>query len=395
MIPSTHTDDIPTTPFCEDELINLRPWSATSPLDFEAWKVLWQQEGAWELFFGEPSPKDGLIEAWFQAQAESLLSSGLQIFAIELNKNKEVVGACGVEVSKKRKSHLQLFCLIKKEVQKKGLATRSCKLLIAAVKEKYLAQKITASFPPKNKVAKEILQRLSFEYKDTSYAPNHKRVELFYELNLPLRPVETPAHAPTLTTPLAPTPTPEPTHPAPQLSLEAVVPTTASTPSRPPRHPPDKEPEEPASAAAAPTLSAREESPGNEAPQHILFYDGECGICQGFVSFFISKHCDKIYFAPLQGLTAQRLLSESHRSQLNSVIFWNSSVTLERSTAALSALSMLGGSYRILSTVLFWVPRPLRDFVYNLVAKHRHRIRRPSQLSCDSPPEELKKFFLE
>jgi len=43
------------------------------------------------------------------------------------------------------------------------------------------------------------------------------------------------------------------------------------------------------------------------------------------------------------------------------------------STAALRVANYLGGSWRLLQVARF-VPSPLRDAVYRLIARHRHRL---------------------
>lgn len=47
-----------------------------------------------------------------------------------------------------------------------------------------------------------------------------------------------------------------------------------------------------------------------------------------------------------------------------------------RSTAALKALALLG-KYRMIAKILLLVPAFIRDMIYDLVARHRHRLKRP------------------
>jgi predicted DCC family thiol-disulfide oxidoreductase YuxK len=110
----------------------------------------------------------------------------------------------------------------------------------------------------------------------------------------------------------------------------------------------------------------------------ILFYDGHCGLCHGAVKFVL-KHdrSGKAFrFAPLQGVTFQSRVSSSQRANLpDSVVVLTDDGTLSmRSNAFIHILRRLGGGWRILAGALAVIPRPLRDVVYNFVARIRYRV---------------------
>lgn len=65
---------------------------------------------------------------------------------------------------------------------------------------------------------------------------------------------------------------------------------------------------------------------------------------------------------------------------------------LVRSQAALKLAGYLGGGWRAL-TLLWIVPRPVRDWAYDVVARHRHRL--VSGGSCPEPTAENRGRFLE
>ena len=104
----------------------------------------------------------------------------------------------------------------------------------------------------------------------------------------------------------------------------------------------------------------------------IIFFDGVCHLCNGFIDTVISRDSDrKFLYAPLQGTTAQELLSPLDQRQLDSVIYFENNLTFYRSTAVLKILQNLGGVYRI--AMLGWLlPRPARDFIYDCIAKNRY-----------------------
>lgn len=102
-----------------------------------------------------------------------------------------------------------------------------------------------------------------------------------------------------------------------------------------------------------------------------VFFDGFCGLCNWFVDFLLPRdHAHRLRFAPLQGTTAAPLATDTVTPE--TVIYVEDSGEYHRSTAALAALSRLGGAWPFVS-VLGLVPRPVRDMVYDFVARHRYQ----------------------
>ena len=126
----------------------------------------------------------------------------------------------------------------------------------------------------------------------------------------------------------------------------------------------------------------------------ILFYDGNCGICTRSVRFLM-KHDphQRLRFAPLQGETAQSLLSEGLRKDLSTAVYRESEeVTYLRSDAALRALIDTGCRWRFMAKAALWVPKDLRDACYDWVAQNRQRLSLKS--SCPMPTEKQRKQLL-
>ena len=103
----------------------------------------------------------------------------------------------------------------------------------------------------------------------------------------------------------------------------------------------------------------------------IIFFDGVCNLCNGFVDFVIDRDGGIHKFASLQGETAQKILGE-RAIVLDSVILWSDGKILEKSSAALSIANEMGFPWA-LSGIFWLVPRFLRDWVYDFVAKNRYR----------------------
>jgi predicted DCC family thiol-disulfide oxidoreductase YuxK len=127
-------------------------------------------------------------------------------------------------------------------------------------------------------------------------------------------------------------------------------------------------------------------------PQQVIFFDGVCNLCNGFVDFLLSRdESRRFLFASLQGETAQAKLPKQAES-LKSVVLWTQGKAWEKSDAVLRILPQLGGPWRLISLFRF-TPRFLRDWVYDRIAANRYRLfgRRES---CRLPSPEEKARFL-
>ncbi len=108
----------------------------------------------------------------------------------------------------------------------------------------------------------------------------------------------------------------------------------------------------------------------------IVFFDGVCHLCNSFVDFAIQneKAAKKsLFFAPLQGEIALRLLPRSDREDLQSIVYWDGGKLHRRSNAVLHIFSELDFPWGWLSRLGFCVPAFLRDAIYRTVAKNRYR----------------------
>ncbi|MBX3731049.1 MAG: DUF393 domain-containing protein [Verrucomicrobiae bacterium] len=124
----------------------------------------------------------------------------------------------------------------------------------------------------------------------------------------------------------------------------------------------------------------------------LLLYDGECGLCHGFVRFVLRwERVPRIRFAPLQSAVG-REWSGRAGSGLETVLFVEGDALLQRSDAALAVARHLRAPWCWLrfATVL---PRGLRNAAYDVVA--RHRFSWFGKASCALPSPEQRGRFLE
>jgi predicted DCC family thiol-disulfide oxidoreductase YuxK len=104
----------------------------------------------------------------------------------------------------------------------------------------------------------------------------------------------------------------------------------------------------------------------------IVFFDGDCGLCNRLVLFLLKRDRRKILrFAPLTGKMARQWL-EDKDLQGETVIFLDDSGIYRKSEAVLRVLARLGGPWRIARAGL-WTPRFLRDGVYDFISRRRRR----------------------
>ena len=130
--------------------------------------------------------------------------------------------------------------------------------------------------------------------------------------------------------------------------------------------------------------------------KHILLFDGVCNLCIGVVNFIIKRDTkEKFKFAALQSESGQTLLKRFGLSthDFDSFIFISGEKYFIKSSAGLHVLKELGGVW-ILFYALIIFPRPLRDFIYAIVAKTRYRIFGKRD-TCMIPTPEVKRRFLQ
>jgi len=126
----------------------------------------------------------------------------------------------------------------------------------------------------------------------------------------------------------------------------------------------------------------------------IVLFDGECGVCSKSVELLFSIDQSKsIYFAPLQSNIAKEKLTQNGITNPNPNTFYyiDEEVVYSKSSGVLRVLRDTQSLYRWLY-IFRVIPRSIRDFFYDLFAKHRHRFLQKS--ACGLPSKELLERFL-
>lgn len=128
----------------------------------------------------------------------------------------------------------------------------------------------------------------------------------------------------------------------------------------------------------------------------VLYFDGVCNLCNGVVKFIIKRDKKaKFKFSSLQSISGQAILKQHNLSLVNleSFILIKDNKFYNKSSAGLMVLKELGGGWKLLYAFII-IPKPIRDFIYDIIAKRRYKIF-GKQDTCMVPTPELKERFLE
>lgn len=110
--------------------------------------------------------------------------------------------------------------------------------------------------------------------------------------------------------------------------------------------------------------------------QHpVILFDGVCNLCNSAVQLVIQKDVKNIFkFSSLQSNFSQNYLNTYYPELLNtdSILLITATQVYTKSSAVLKITQHLKGLYPILAA-LFILPKPIRDFFYDLIAKNRYR----------------------
>jgi predicted DCC family thiol-disulfide oxidoreductase YuxK len=126
----------------------------------------------------------------------------------------------------------------------------------------------------------------------------------------------------------------------------------------------------------------------------IVLFDGVCNFCNYWVNFAIKRDPKKkLKFTTLQGDTAKGLLPRYNISptSLSSVIFIENGKIYTQSSAALQICRHLKGGWKLFYGLII-IPKFIRDFFYNIIARNRYKWFGKKD-SCMVPTPELKERF--
>jgi predicted DCC family thiol-disulfide oxidoreductase YuxK len=106
---------------------------------------------------------------------------------------------------------------------------------------------------------------------------------------------------------------------------------------------------------------------------NIIFYDGDCGLCQRSIRFVYKADTKNIFhYAPLNGQTYNKIYGNV-KDPLTTIKFFHNQITYQKSLAVFEILKLLGGKYKIL-LIFKIIPIFICDYVYDKIANRRKLI---------------------
>jgi len=127
----------------------------------------------------------------------------------------------------------------------------------------------------------------------------------------------------------------------------------------------------------------------------IILFDGHCNLCNAWVKFVVKRDSTKkIKFAPLQSKIGKNILDENQiaGNYNESLVLLKDGEYFIKSTAAIKIFSLLDSWEKHLKYLIF-IPVPIRDFFYFLVAKYRYKLFGKLD-NCMIPSAEISERFL-
>ena len=133
----------------------------------------------------------------------------------------------------------------------------------------------------------------------------------------------------------------------------------------------------------------------------IVLYDGVCGLCNRAVQFLLKRdRHDRLQFASLQSDLAAKVLNRHGMNPkgldtVYAVLNYGepNETLLAKGDAFLFFAGVIDGVWSV-ARVVKVVPRPVRNWLYDFVARHRYQVFGKSE-SCMLPDPKQRHKFLE
>ncbi len=126
----------------------------------------------------------------------------------------------------------------------------------------------------------------------------------------------------------------------------------------------------------------------------IILFDGTCAFCERSVRLIAERDHGYFKFGASQNPEGRALLKRfgTSREATKSIILIEGERIYLRSEAVLRIATRMRAPWKY-AGVFLWVPRPIRDAVYRVVAAIRMRIAGTSN-ACEIPPPEIRERLI-
>lgn len=134
----------------------------------------------------------------------------------------------------------------------------------------------------------------------------------------------------------------------------------------------------------------------NWQQKHIVFFDGDCGVCNFWVQWILERDKkDQFMFASLQSGFGQKFLSERglDTNVFNTMYLWKpNQYYLIKSQAVLKIANILGGIYKVGSLFGKLMFPAVSNKVYDLISRNRMKL---ANQKCYLPTPHQRGKFIE
>jgi len=128
---------------------------------------------------------------------------------------------------------------------------------------------------------------------------------------------------------------------------------------------------------------------------NLVIFDGVCNLCAKSVRFIMRHEKDqRLRFAPLQSATGARLMRELglDPEDVKTFVLIADGRAFVKSDAAIHLARFLRGPWRLLGAIKI-IPRPIRDWLYDVTARNRYRWFGRSD-ECTVPAPDMRDRFI-
>lgn len=129
----------------------------------------------------------------------------------------------------------------------------------------------------------------------------------------------------------------------------------------------------------------------------IIFFDGVCNLCNGFIDYVIKRDTNKIiFYVSLQSEFSKETLKKHDiilDDTYNTIYYYSKGKLYSQSSAILNIFLELSTFHKIFGKTCLLIPKFIRDAAYVFIAKNRYKFFGKKE-SCRLPTPQEKKQFI-
>lgn len=130
---------------------------------------------------------------------------------------------------------------------------------------------------------------------------------------------------------------------------------------------------------------------------NILFYDGDCILCNRFINFLITNNKNSnLYFISQRCDNGKKLMKKykiNISEEYSTIYLVLDGIIYNKSNAILKSISKINWLFKIVCIPFYLIPKTLRDFFYLIISKYRRKI--ITKNICYNYKPEIKKYLID